>query len=206
MLAATLQVSPMAAVAATEIQMLPPYDEGQSTVCAAGSSRVLTWDGASTTKCAQGVTASGGDVVARGTVTVGGASEACTNTNIGAIRFNPASGSFEGCGNGSSWQPLGGVLPGTLCGSVFWETDQTGVLWNHNIQNYSNCNGTWIMRNEGGYPVATCPHGYTFAYTLGNIGTFGGGNGQTNEYHMGSCAACADPNNNCPGTISANWH
>ena len=55
-------LSPTTYASANGIQMLPPVAEGTTTTCAAGSSRVLTWDGQTSVVCATGMTVSGGMV------------------------------------------------------------------------------------------------------------------------------------------------
>ena len=166
--------------------MLPPVDEGSTAACVSGSSRVLTWNGSTSVTCAQGVTASKGNVIATGTITVGqAATTACTSANVGAIRFNASTSLFEGCSNGASWQPLGGNVPsGTLCGSVFWQTDG-GFGSCNNIQNDAPCMGEALMKTCG---VVDCPTGYkpvSIAYSWGPNPTVADG---IYRYQQYSCA------------------
>jgi hypothetical protein len=48
-------------------------------------------------------------MAASGYVQMGYSSVVCDVGHAGAIRFNPASGAFEGC-NGANWQAIGGGL------------------------------------------------------------------------------------------------
>ena len=112
---------------AVQIQMLPPVTEATKnfpnpTPCPSGAtSNVLTWDGKAAIACANGVTASGGNIAATGSIAVGQTNNACSAAIAGTMRYNTSNNVMEYC-NGTQWGPLGGASPqGTLCGNVFWE-------------------------------------------------------------------------------------
>jgi hypothetical protein len=64
------------------IQMLPPDTEATTTVCPAGTARILTWDGSTALACANNITASGGTVSAP---TVNATTQVTVKGAIGAL-------------------------------------------------------------------------------------------------------------------------
>jgi hypothetical protein len=95
------------------IQMLPPTPLGSGATCPAGFQQVLSYSGTPSggpqggINCVPISTDAAGDMAASGYVQMGNTSVACTAARAGSIRFNTATGAFEGC-NGASWQALGG--------------------------------------------------------------------------------------------------
>ena len=72
------------------------------------------------------------------------------------------------------------IIPGTLCGAVFWET--SGLELTSNIQNVAACNGQPLMDASGN---PSCPAGWQFTrihYSWGYNGS------APYEYHSATCA------------------
>jgi|GEM_PF-6155196 len=124
-----------------------------------------------------------------GEVRVGNTWVGCDAAHEGAIRYDAGSKTFLGC-DGTNWIPLGGgTPPGTLCGTVFWETDDNanGTAYPcGNIQLFASCQGQPLMNGGAACGWVICPAGYSpvsIGYAWNN------NSGSYNfQYHQGSCA------------------
>jgi hypothetical protein len=124
------------------IQMLPPVTEATKslttpTPCPIGSaSSVLTWDGQTAIACANGITASGGNIAASGTIKPGSFTAGSSCPQEGTLGYDINNHTPVYC-NGSVWTPMGAPIPCTVgAGGDYWAAGGTMVPERGTPQDY----------------------------------------------------------------------
>jgi hypothetical protein len=139
--AVLLFVTSNVALAANDIQMLPPQDFA-GIPCLNQNAGILYWDGKTPIKCIPGtagdpngnVTIGMGNLTVGGSLQVGANNAAYTSALAGTIRYNSSISDFEGC-NGQKWKALNGLpdpdfdsnVVTVPCGSITTLTHNLGT-------------------------------------------------------------------------------
>lgn len=182
---------------AAQIQMLPPVTEASKgsaspSPCPSGAtSSMLTWDGQNAIACADGVSASDGNIVANGSITPGAFTTGAACAPEGAVGYDLAAHTPVYCSKGLVWTGLAPALENKIISCPLQYVDPANNSW--------GC-------------TATCPDGYTVTgggFSAPGVAQFGNGHYSMPDgnngwiSNVGEILACTSGSPPCDGNPSS---